>query len=128
MSKVIAFPNPKTLRAQPSRSRLDLNSPERLAISEKELAIQTQEADRAVAPSDALEASLDNYRSTMLELAHRRKAFELQMTLEENTAQIKLEAAGYKALVAGVPESDIYALGEDMAEALSSAMDTVAGA
>ena len=79
-------------------------------------------------PAKALEHSLDQHRSTLLELAHRRAAFELQMRLEENTAQLKLEAAGYKALVAGVPESDIYSLGEDMAEALHSAMNTVAGA
>ena len=79
-------------------------------------------------PSEALEATLDAHRSTLLELAHRRQAFELQMILENNTAQIKLEAAAYRALVAGVPESDIYGLGEDMAEALSSAMETVAGA
>jgi hypothetical protein len=78
--------------------------------------------------AEALEASLDAYRATMLELAHRRQAFEMQMTLELNTAQIKLEAAAYKAMLSGVPESDIYALGEDMADALSSAMNTVAGA
>lgn len=83
---------------------------------------------QTTAPDSTLEKSLDEHRSTMLELAHRRQAFELQMLLETNTAQIKLEAAAYKALVLGVPESDIYALGEDMAEALSSAMNTVAGA
>lgn len=80
------------------------------------------------APAEALESSLDEYRATMLDLAHRRQAFEMQMLLESNTAKIKLEAAGYRALVAGVPENDIYGLGEDMAEALSSAMNTVAGA
>ena len=79
-------------------------------------------------PAEALETSLDEYRATMLDLSHRRQAFEIQMMLETQTAQIRLEAAGYKALVAGVPESDIYGLGEDMAEALSSAMNTVAGA
>jgi len=79
-------------------------------------------------PAEALETSLDEYRATMLDLSHRRQAFELQMMLETQTAQIRLEAAGYKALVAGVPESDIYGLGEDMAEALTSAMNTVAGA
>jgi len=80
------------------------------------------------APAEALETSLDEYRATMLDLSHRRQAFELQMMLETQTAQIRLEAAGYKALLAGVPESDIYGLGEDMAEALTSAMNTVAGA
>jgi len=79
-------------------------------------------------PAEALETSLDEYRATMLDLSHRRQAFELQMMLETQTAQIRLEAAGYKALLAGVPESDIYGLGEDMAEALTSAMNTVAGA
>lgn len=79
-------------------------------------------------PAEALEQSLDEYRATMLAVAHKRQAFELQMMLETNAAQIKLEAAGYKAMLAGVPENDIYALGEDMAEALSSAMETVAGA
>lgn len=79
-------------------------------------------------PAEALEQALDTYRATVLEMAHERQAFELQMMLKANTAQIKLEAAGYRAMLAGVPESDIYGLGEDMAEALTSAMDTVAGA
>lgn len=83
---------------------------------------------KPVTPVEALERALDEYRATLLELAHRKSEFALQMRMEENTAQIKLEAMAYRALVTGVPESDIYALGEDMAEALSSAMDTVAGA
>ena len=77
---------------------------------------------------EALEEALDNYRATLLELAHRRAKFDMEMLLEGNMAQLKLEAAAYKAMLAGVPESDIYELGEDMAEALESAMKTVAGA
>lgn len=129
MSKVIPFPHPKTLDTQTARSsRLDLGSSERTVTAKRELGIHMRETVRALPPAEKLESSLDDYRSTMLELAHRRQEFEMQMLLENNTAQIKLEAAGYKALMAGVPENDIYALGEDMAEALESAMNTVAGA
>lgn len=78
--------------------------------------------------ADALESALDDYRAAMLEQAHQRQAFELQALLNANTAKIKLEAAAYRAMLDGVPESDIYGLGEDMADALSSAMETVAGA
>ena len=128
MSNIITFPRrrPDALaEAITSIAKGEVTEGSRLVKAEHR---RITAAPLASKPSDALEASLDNYRSTMLELAHRRQAFELQMMLETQTAQIKLEAAGYKALVAGVPESTIYGLGEDMAEALSSAMNTVAGA
>lgn len=82
----------------------------------------------ATGPAAKLDASLDEYRTTMLSLAHRRSNFLLEMELETNIASLKLEAAAHRAMTAGVPESEIYGLGEDMAEALSSAMNTVAGA
>ena len=126
MSNISNFPTPKQRRGiEPEVYQ----SPPRLAsvstLSTQKMVIPPR---TGLAPAEALEASLDDYRSTMLELAHRRKAFDLQMHLEENTARLKLEALAYKALVTGVPESDIYALGEDMAGALESAMETVAGA
>lgn len=79
-------------------------------------------------PMEALEQTLDNHRLTLLELAHRRAAFELKQHMAEQTAKLALEVYAYTALLTGVPETDIYELGEDMAEALESAMNTVAQA
>ena len=129
MSNIITFPRRRPQQAQTQSTAFeavaDFPAPTVNGLDSKSfLLAQT----RPSKPVEALEASLDAHRSTLLELAHRKQAFEMQMMLENNTAQIKLEAAAYRALVAGVPESDIYALGEDMAEALSSAMETVAGA
>ena len=127
MDNIIAFPSHKS---HESHARIPLprvdslpamtpfTAPERSAPAVTTL----------LQPREALEKSLDAHRAALLDLAHRRQQFDLQMRIEENTAQIRLEAAAYRAMLAGVPESDIYALGEDMAEALSSAMDTVAGA
>lgn len=112
-----------TGRGNGKQAGLQLRSPRR-SLGE-ELFIDFKPAQ---APAEALETSLDEYRATMLDLEHEKSQFALKMRMAENTAQIRLEAAGYKALLAGVPENDIYALGEDMAEALSSAMNTVAGA
>lgn len=75
-----------------------------------------------------LEQALDAHRLTMLELAHKRKAFELNEAMAMQTATLALELAAYKAMLAGVPENDIYSLDETVAEALSSAMNTVAQA
>ena len=127
MDNIIAFPSHKS---HESHARIPLTS--HGVSPQRQLLRSIEQLDRVLTapaqPREALEKSLDAHRAALLDLAHRRQQFELQMRIEENTAQIRLEAAAYRAMLAGVPESDIYALGEDMAEALSSAMDTVAGA
>lgn len=75
-----------------------------------------------------LEQSLDAHRLTMLELSQKRRAFELNEAMAMQTATLALELAAYKAMLAGVPENDIYSLDETVAEALESAMKTVAQA
>lgn len=75
---------------------------------------------------EELEALSSEHMVKRLELAHKREAFERQMSAELAELQQEMEHAAYFAFMAGVPEEAIYGLDdENLSDALNNAIATV---
>ena len=69
---------------------------------------------------DDLEGIASEHYVKRLELAHKRQRFEREQAAELAELDSEIEHAAYFALMAGVPEEDIYGLDD---ERLSSALE-----